>query len=376
MLLQILAVAGLWSTIRINAESAQASCPEEQSKGLSMLQQKAVLSKTANMKEKADDESRNGAEAEDKHDKGDKKYNYRPLKYSPNLQSPFKIQSCQNLRDANGKQLSSKVRSGLAQANKVKRIDVFGLLIAGTQKGSSNFMRYFANIAAHLLDMDCDGKPDDQNVADAINKFAREDAPWLNMGHDGSSEAEYPMVGGCEYSGQVWKAGSKTRWVPVIVLEEMFHLIHQEGWAKVYPKIVGYKECVKPFPNDKQSLACLCMREAQCKWYQHPENSGRASLDGKFCPNSDIAGDGPADGTFPGTCHSANISRVGCNDPSCDCIEFFHKVHTSWLGNRFSGYERMGPEIEAMKGKGLNQRQAVEQLLSRSAKCSDLVHMK
>merc|ERR1740129_2480966 len=37
----------------------------------------------------------------------------------------------------------------------------------------------------------------------------------------------------------------------------------------------------------------------------------------------------------------------------------------------------MGPKIKNLKAQGLNQRQAVEKLLSQSAKCSDLLtHMK
>merc|ERR1712176_1020923 len=37
------------------------------------------------------------------------------------------------------------------------------------------------------------------------------------------------------------------------------------------------------------------------------------------------------------------------------------------------GYERMGPKIKEAKAKGLNQREAIEELLGKSSKCSELL---
>jgi len=380
--------------LQISAAHDQSSC--NQTRGLGLLQRQSVIVHGVPGSEGSgavDDTEREGplelsqegtskmSEEEvrklatESSEDGDKpgKFELRPLRYVQNLWSPFKIQSCQSLQDASGKKLSTKVRKGLAALKKTKCIQVYGLLIAGTQKASSNFMRYFANIAAHLQDPDCDGKVDEQKVSKILNKFENDNAPWLNFGHDQTSEEDAShQTPGMGFSGQVWKASDEPSNGPMIALEEMFHLVHTMAWAKVYPKVLEAKTWVKEFPNDKQSLACLCMREAQCKWYQHPENKGCTSLDGKFCKNPGLAGDKAVEGTFPGTCHEAKDGS-SCSYPACDCVEFVHKVYTTWIGNRFNGYSRMGAKLKALQAQGLNQRQAMEKLLSQSAKCSALL---
>jgi len=186
----------------------------------------------------------------------------------------------------------------------------------------------------------------------------------MNYGTDSKSEEG----GGLSYSSQVWKAPANSE-KPPICLEEAFHMVHQKAWAEVYPDAFGYKQ----WGNNKQSVACRCMREAQCTWYQHPENGGCTDIKGKKCYNKEVK-DVFKNSTIPGTCATA---IHGCSNPSCDCMEFFHKVETTWLGNKFIGYERMGAKLTELKGQGLTQRAAVEKLLSQSNHCSRLLgHMK
>lgn len=243
-------------------------------------------------------------------------------------------------------------------------MSVFGALIAGTDGADSNAMRYSANIIAQLLDQDCDGKVDDPSIADKLDKFKNPSAGWMNYGTDAASEESADDAG--SFSSQVWKADTDSE-KPQIALEEAFHMVHQTAWSKVYSKTFGYKE----WGHDEQSVACRCMREAQCKWYQHPENGGCTDINGGKCFNLEIK-DVFKSGTTPGTCASG-----GCSDPTCDCLEFFHKVETTWIGNQFSGYDRMERKLEEHKKDGLTQREVVEKLLRQSEQCSLLLeHMK
>jgi len=287
------------------------------------------------------------------------------MQWIPTLSSPFHIQPCAQIKNANGDLLLAQVRQALASAQKTKCIQVFGTLIAGTAGADSNAMRYSANIIAQLLDPNCDGAVDDPNVAAKLDMFKIVDAGWINYGTDAASE-ESTLHG--SFSSQVWKA-EKNSGKPTIALEEAFHMVHQKGWAEAYPEAFGYKD----WGHKKQSAACLCMREAQCNWYQHPENGGCIDINGKKCYNKEVQ-DVFKSNTIPGTC-STNIN--GCSNPSCDCLEFFHKVETTWLGNKFSGYDRMEAKLQELQGQGLTQRAAVEKLLSQSNQCARLLqHMK
>jgi len=288
------------------------------------------------------------------------------MKWIANLRSPFPFQPCAQIKNANGDLLPAQVRQTLASEKKTKCIQVFGTLIAGTAGADSNAMRYSANIIAQLLDPNCDGAVDDPKVAAKLDKFKSAEAGWINYGTDAASEESTLHV---SFSSQVWKAEENSG-KPSLALEEAFHMVHQSAWAQVYPDAFGYKD----WGHNKQSVACRCMKEAQCIWYQHPENGGCIDINGKKCYNKEVK-DVFKSGTIPGTCASTSVD--GCTDPSCDCLEFFHKVETTWLGNKFVGYDRMGAKLKELKRKGLTQRAAVEKLLSQSDQCSRLLqHMK
>lgn len=151
-------------------------------------------------------------------------------------------------------------------------------------------------------------------------------------------------------------------------------MVHQQAWAKVYPETIGFKQ----LGHEGQSLACQCMREAQCKWYQHPENTGCTDIDGQHCRNPDFypEDDKMDSGSLPGTCSSVCLppgNYKQCSYAECDCIEFFHKVHTAWIGNRDVSYSRAQPFMDELKAQGKNQQEAIEDLLNRSPRCSELL---
>lgn len=287
------------------------------------------------------------------------------MKWIPNVKSDFLIQPCAQIKNADGGSLHAQVLQNLAAEKKTKCMQVFGVLVAGTAGADSNAMRYSANIIAQLLDPNCDGTVDEPKVLAKLDVFKDLDAGWMNHGTDSASESSNLLPG--SFSGQTWKATENSE-KPAILLEEAFHMVHQMGWAKTYPDIFGFKD----YGSKGQSAICLCMKEAQCNWYQHPENSGCLDINGKKCYNPAIKDVFHKD-TIPGTCASAISGDTGCEGPSCDCLEFFHKVETTWLGNQFNGYDRMGPKLQMYQSQGLTQREAVEKLLSSSTQCSRLL---
>lgn len=307
-------------------------------------------------------------------------WNYKPLVWHAGIRSSFPIQECQGILSDEWKELPHNAKNAMAAQKKIYCIQVFGVLIAGSQDADQAAMRYSANIIAQLLDVDCDGKPDNNVVLDALNMWKLNDdghaeAAWINHGVSAEDEMVHPMhdLGG-SVGSQIWKAAhfyvdpnveiDRNSLKPGIALEEAFHMIHQKGWAKAYPEVFGYEL----WGSAQQSTACECMREAQCNWYQHPENGGCLDKQGVMCQNPNFFDWYFPSGTLPGTCGQGT-----CSEPDCDCVEFVHKVYTAWLGNMFVGYERMGMAIEEKKNGGLTQREAIEALLLETPYCQQFL---
>merc|ERR1719499_1264365 len=79
-------------------------------------------------------------------------------------------------------------------------------------------------------------------------------------------------------------------------------MVHQRGWAMVDHDTFGEGGSWE----EATSSLCMCMREAQCTWYQHPENYGCTDIHGQRCinefwGNSEVPKTIP-DATIPGTC--------------------------------------------------------------------------
>jgi len=290
--------------------------------------------------------------------------------------SPFPIQDCALIKDDTGTALPPQKVDALLRNRWNWCMQVFGVLIVGTTNADPNAMRYGANILAQILDLDCDGQADDTNIQSALNSFTDMNAPFLSFGK--SSHEEH---GPCwergffdfTFSSQTWKAWEKD-YIPQIVLEETFHMVHQMAWAKVYPDIFGYRREDNTWPQfEDQTLACQCMMEAQCKWYHHPENYGcRDKETGELCPNMMVPNswkDKLDSSVVPGTC----LSEEGCGYPSCDCIEFFHKVDVIWVENANVAYRRFGNALDTLVSQGMTQKEAVEAILKRSPSCRKLL---
>lgn len=301
---------------------------------------------------------------------------YRPLKWTGALPTPFEIEDCSDITNDEGAGLPKGLISMFEKENKRSCMQVFGVLIVSGPTGDPNLMAYAANIIANILDVDCDGKVDDEKLITYLSKFVNDNAPFMTVG---GNSIEENCADDTHFASQAWKTHDNGR-KPQIILEEAFHMIHQTGWAWTHPEQFGYAK----WGADEQSIGCKCMREAQCEWYQHPENYGCTNISGAPCRNLQLfyrkakeTGqwnedeiDLPGEDNIPGTC-----SKGDCSVPSCDCMEFIHKVYTTWLGNRFVGYERMQYIFASTELYDNNQRSAVEYLMGQGKHCQQLLEV-
>merc|ERR1719424_1377818 len=120
----------------------------------------------------------------------------------------------------------------------------------------------------------------------------------------------------------VREAGTK-----MALKEEVFHMVQQFVWSNAYPTTFGLSW---------DATHCTSLKAAQCIWWQHPENVGCRDSSGTVCLSSEAtqscttgeAGVACAAYNVPGQCYP---NEETCADPSCDCLEWFHKMYLCWL---------------------------------------------
>jgi len=121
---------------------------------------------------------------------------------------------------------------------------------------------------------------------------------------------------GYGFSCQSWKADTAAGAKPILK-EEVFHMVQQYLWAAAYPNVFGMSW---------STTHCKSLQAAQCTWWMHPENVGCRDSSGSACSNTE------ATVSCTGACASFNTAGQcydnpeTCAGPSCDCIEYFHKM--------------------------------------------------
>jgi hypothetical protein len=271
-------------------------------------------------------------------------------------ESPFTVEDCASIPN-----LSSGKRAALAENSITKCINVYRVLIAGhsgsSACGAENNMLFMANLLAEMLDVDMEGTPTDPKVVQPLQNFGNiSAAPFLLAGC--SEEEEHKQANssilGYSYSSQAWKAAAiNPYYIPHLLLEEIFHMVHQHAWAKVYA----------PFADTWSSDLGKCVEAAQCEWYLHPENVGCTSQGGQRCgaslvpvrhgntgkceclPSNDPCREGnlcledstcscaqfDVDFKEPGRCYEVP-ARVSCAGEACELPEFLHKALLAYIG--------------------------------------------
>jgi len=182
----------------------------------------------------------------------------------------------------------------------------FGVLIIGTSSFKDVYMKMAANIVASILDPNGDGVPDDPDVIESLTYNNDEDhkGAVLSCGSTHSEESTLDTLGNVfdySFSCQVWKVDQQDRReIDGVLMEEAFHMVHQEGYAWVYPDEFGLEDYTSSIVG-RETARLECVEPG----YFHPENE---------CPAGSPRQPGnPAPIPLEG----------GCNYPSCDVAEFY-----------------------------------------------------
>ena len=162
--------------------------------------------------------------------------------------SPGSPTSCTSSAAVVGKiggSASNKVTITAAKsANYSKGLTVFGINILATSEVSDEKILHAANITAELIDNNEDGKPDNTCVTAMLNELStyvsmynQEDGNSVEINPDPLDEAgadKYSGLGAYETVDNYADGENHDA-----SIEEIFHLITQQGYSNVYPGIFG-----------------------------------------------------------------------------------------------------------------------------------------
>ena len=140
---------------------------------------------------------------------------------------------------------SNKVTTEAAKsANYSKGLTVFGINILATSEVFDENLIHAANITAELIDNNEDGKPDNSCVTSMLNKLSTyvgmynlQEGNSVEINPDPLDEAgadKYSGLGAYETVDNYADGESHDA-----SIEEIFHLITQQGFSNVYPKVFG-----------------------------------------------------------------------------------------------------------------------------------------
>lgn len=288
-------------------------------------------------------------------------------------QTIFAVEDCASMAG-----LSSAKKSALASRSITKCINVYGALVAGNSGvaacGAENNMIFLANTIAELLDTNLQGTPTDANVAKLVQNFDDDTARDFMLAGCTTEEEDFETSGtawedkGTSFSSQGWKTNppdGKPEDGPAILTEEAFHFVHSAAWTKAYPPL-------QPFAATWTSNLGLCVQSAQCVWYMHDENSGCSDASGATCKSGSgatAACDGAcASFKTPGQCYEFPDGHT-CATPTCDIIEFFHKMYLGWLEDP----NMKGNFYDLMVSSGAKTKAGITAKMQSTAPCTQLL---
>tara|TARA_Y100000590_G_scaffold331875_1_gene377148 strand:+ start:5680 stop:6564 length:885 start_codon:yes stop_codon:yes gene_type:complete len=226
----------------------------------------------------------------------------------PNV-PPLKAYSC----DSDSIPISINAKNALMESGMSNCMMPFGVLISADKNMPILYLEMAGKILAEMLDQDLDGFMDDSSLFKYISKW---ESAWLAMPTDYnkwetqqlpilSNRLGYDIIIPSWWMGTI--ASQPNKRAIAVMVEEITHFLTQFGYSPRYPEKFGV--------DDWSSVIAKETRNAQCVWWQHPENE---------CPNSpaQINGD--------------------CSQPNCDVVEFYHQVlilragmEPGWLGMNF-----------------------------------------
>ena len=188
----------------------------------------------------------------------------------------------------------------------------FNVLVAGTQDYPDEYLVTAGTTVTSILDQNKDGVADDPAVLAYLSYITNPNPPVLHGAptRDKEANGDYMQGNGFvyAYSLQTWHClNGACGWdqVRATITEEVFHMVSEVGYARVYPEQFG-------FDDFNSSVACRAMAAASCVTWVHPENA---------CPEEGVHTPPP-------------LATGTCTYSSCDCVEWFHQVALILAGQR------------------------------------------
>tara|TARA_B100000945_G_scaffold84738_1_gene65669 strand:- start:1539 stop:2426 length:888 start_codon:yes stop_codon:yes gene_type:complete len=206
---------------------------------------------------------------------------------------PLKVYSC----DSDSIIISSEAKIALMEVGMTQCMMPFGVLLSADQNMPVSYLEMSGRILAELLDQDLDGAIDDSSLFSFVSNW---EVGWLAMptDHQQWESEQLPTLNnklGYDIIIPSWWMNSSSpepsEHSIAIMVEEITHFLTQFGYGPRYPNEFGVENW--------SSIIAQETMNAQCDWWQHPEND---------CPNSAAQ-------------YSGN-----CSHPNCDVVEFYHQV--------------------------------------------------
>tara|TARA_Y100001970_G_scaffold269788_1_gene362836 strand:+ start:3952 stop:4842 length:891 start_codon:yes stop_codon:yes gene_type:complete len=234
---------------------------------------------------------------------------------------PLKVYSC----DSDSLSISNSAKNALMSAGMTRCMMPFGVLLSAGQDMPIAYLEMSGRILAEMLDQDIDGKMDDLSLSQYVSDWK---TGWLAMPTDKEQweNAQWPILYsqlGYDIIIPSWWMGTSNaepdEHAKAVMVEEITHFLTQFGYGPRYPEKFGVE--------DWSSTIAQETAQAQCVWWQHPENS---------CPESPptVQGD--------------------CSDSNCDVVEFYHQVlilrsgmEPGWYG---IGFPTTAAELDELLG--------------------------
>ena len=218
----------------------------------------------------------------------------------PDPVTPFEVENCDDVSSLRATQTAVLASHGFT-----KCVLAFGVLTTGTADYPDNYLLTAANVIAGILDQDNDGEVDDPVLGSLLSVHQSDAPPLMQGAPTQTQESRGDYLGdqvnfAYAFSLQTWHASgySLDQFDPrPIIVEEVFHMVTEFGYSVAFPQSFGFDD----FTSSVAARECAA---ASCVWWSHPENSCPQGLGVHVPP--------PLDGT--------------CNDPGCDCVEWFHQV--------------------------------------------------
>ena len=189
----------------------------------------------------------------------------------------------------------------------------FGVLLSADRDMPKSYLEMAGKILAEMLDQNLDGIIDDSLLLEHVSNSGK---GWLAMptNYNQWETQQLPILEnelGYDIIIPSWWMGSTnaepTEHSISVMVEEITHFLTQFGYSPCYPDKFGVENW--------SSIIAQETINAQCEWWQHPENN---------CPGNPAQVDGD------------------CSHPNCDVVEFYQQVlifragmQPGWFGINF-----------------------------------------